>query len=76
MADPLITDAALAAAATSPAAASSDGASATARSIDDLIKADQYAAGRAALAASNDNGGPRSGWGSVRMARAQPPGAV
>lgn len=62
-------------AATEPASASGDGQSMSARSIDDMIKADQY--GKAATAAeqSNDFGGRRSPWNGLRPARVVPPGA-
>lgn len=59
-----------------PAAATSDGQSATARPIGDLIEADRYLKGNAALSGTNANGGPVSGWKRTRPARAVPPGAV
>lgn len=63
-------------AAADPSSASSDGQSATARPLADLIAADKYLKGQDALTGTNANGGPRSGWGAVRMARAIPPGAA
>lgn len=53
-----------------------DGRSAT--SMDPLkqIQVADAIAARELLAGTNDNGGPRSGWGLCRPARAIPPGAV
>lgn len=59
-----------------PLSAASDGQSATARSADDLIKLINHAAGQTGLDGTNANGGPKSGWGRLRTARAIPPGAV
>ena len=56
--------------------ATADGNSATAMSIDDLKKARDLTAATEAAAGTNANGGPRSGWGMARQARAIPPGAV
>lgn len=58
-----------------PAAVTSDGQSATNQPIPDLIELHRYASGREALSGSNDNGGPKSGWRCVRMAKGTPPGA-
>jgi len=63
-------------AAQDPAAASEDGRSATSRPLADLIAADKYLKSAGALDGTNQNGGPRSGWGCLRMARAVPPGSV
>lgn len=62
-------------AAADPASAASDGQSATARPLADLIAADKYLKGQQALEGTNANGGPRSGWVSLRTARAVPQGA-
>lgn len=61
-------------AATSPAAASVDGVQVTARSLDELIKAKQFLDGQSAGEQTNSNGGPRSGWGMLRIAKARPGG--
>lgn len=58
-----------------PLRSESDGQSAQARSLKDLIEADKYLKGLAAVEGENATGGPRSAWGRVRMARAVPPGA-
>jgi len=63
-------------AAQDPAAAASDGQSATARPIADLIAADRYLKGQQATEGANANGGPRSGWGALRAAKAIPPGGA
>ena len=62
-------------AAAEPAAASGDAGSMQAVSLPDLIAADKYLRGEDALAGTNQNGGLKSGWGCVRIARAKPPGA-
>lgn len=59
-----------------PIASSGDGESATGRTLTELIEADKYLKGQQAVSGSNDSGGPRSGWGGLRTARAVPPGAV
>lgn len=59
-----------------PQSATSDGQSATAQPLPDLIEADRYLKGTSAVTGTNPQGGPRSGWGSLRMARVIPPGAV
>lgn len=61
-------------AAQTPESASQDGLSATARPLPDLIETDKYLKGQAALTGNNSNGGPRSGWGGLRPARAVLPG--
>jgi hypothetical protein len=48
-----------------------DGQSATAHNLKDLIEADKYLKETGAA----DTGPVKSGWGRVRMARAIPPGA-
>lgn len=63
-------------AAQDPASASSDGQSATARPIADLIAADRYLKGQQATESTNAQGGPRSGWGALRAAKAIPPGGA
>ncbi len=57
-------------AATEPAAATNDGRSMTARSIPDMIAADQYKKASTALS------GSKSGWNALRPARVVPPGSV
>ncbi len=57
-----------------PAQASVDGQSVTAQDPLKLIAVENHVAARDALVGSNDNGGPRSGWGKGRMAKAVPPG--
>ncbi len=59
-----------------PAAATVDGQSATNQPIPDVIEADRYLAGKEALTGTNANGGKRSAWGCVRMAKGVPPGAA
>lgn len=59
-----------------PAAASSDLGSATNQDLGKLIEADKYLAAKTAAAGTNANGGPKSGWGCLRQARAVPPGSV
>lgn len=59
-----------------PIASSGDGESATGRTLTELIEADKYLKGQQAVSVPNENGGPRSGWGGLRTARAIPPGAV
>lgn len=59
-----------------PATHASDGTQTTAHPLPDVIEADKYLKGQAALEGANDSGGPRSGWGRLRTARAVPPGAV
>ena len=61
-------------AAADPASASApDGRSATARAIGELIDADRYLAGKAALKSRPGRRG--SAWGAVRQVQASPPGA-
>lgn len=59
-------------AATQPASASQDGRSAAAVSIPDQIAADKYLKQAAAVEGTNESGGPRSGWGSLRGAVGRP----
>lgn len=66
----------IAEAATQPASASVDGQSAAAVSISDQIAALKFKESVAAAAGTNDNGGPKSGWGMLRPARAKNQGAV
>ena len=58
-----------------PAEAEVDGQKVKKRPLTELIEADKYLEGKTALAGENQNGGPISGWGRVRMARGVPPGA-
>lgn len=57
-----------------PAAFSSDGQSANNQPIPDMIELHQHAAAIGALAGTNQNGGPLSGWGCLRIARVKPGG--
>lgn len=59
-----------------PSVHATDGQQTTARSLGELIEADKYLKGQSALEGTNANGGPVSGWGGLRTARAIPPGAV
>ena len=68
MADSSIENA-IAAAALSPLEAAGDGGSVKARSIDEMIKADQYAKGLTAAETVNP-------WGALRFARVIPPGSA
>jgi hypothetical protein len=72
MADTTLTPEQLAELRDSPASTTSDNVTATARSADDVLKLDQAAAARGALAGGNDRGGPKSGWRMLRMARGIP----
>jgi len=57
-----------------PKSASGDAGSFEQHPLPDLIKADQYLKGTTGLGGTNDNGGPKSGWGRLRTARAILPG--
>jgi hypothetical protein len=70
-----ITPADLIESATAPQSVTTDGVSVTERSVLEQIEADKYAAGKAALAGTNKNGGPKSGWRALRAGRVVPPGA-
>lgn len=71
MPDPVDADT-IAEAAASPASASVDGQSASAVSISEQIKADQYKKSADALDGVNSTGGgPVSGWSKLRTARAK-----
>lgn len=61
-------------AAAAPQSVTVDGQTVSERSVEQLIKADQYASAKTALAGTNSNGGPRSAWGRTRAAVAVPPG--
>lgn len=61
--------------AATPASAAVDGRSATSRPADDVLKLLDRAAAEGALTGSNENGGPKSPWRCLRMARASMPGA-
>lgn len=56
--------------------ASQDGRTATSFPIPDLIAAEKHTAGKEAVSGTNPQGGSRSLWGSLRPARAVPPGGV
>lgn len=68
--DPVSADT-IAEAANAPASASVDGRSAQAHPIPDQLKALQNTAVADALAGTNQNGGPVSGWSKTRIARAK-----
>ena len=61
-------------AAQDPQSASKDGITATSHPLPDLIAADKYLAGKTAVEGTNDNGGPKSGFGALRPARFIPKG--
>lgn len=58
-----------------PASATGDGQSATAHSLPDLIEADRYLKGKEAVAGTNPNGGPKTAFGTLGVARIKPGGA-
>jgi hypothetical protein len=58
-----------------PIEATVDGRTAKNQPLPDLIAAETFIGTAAALQGTNRNGGKRSGWGRVRIARAVPPGA-
>lgn len=60
--------------ASKPQSASVDGRAANARSADDVLKLLDRAAAEDALTGTNENGGPKSPWRCLRMARASMPG--
>lgn len=62
--------------ATKPQTANVGGRSAAQVPIQDQIAADKYAKANQAVSGTNANGGPVSGWGGLRIAKANPPGAV
>lgn len=53
-------------AAAEPASAASDGQSASARPLGELVEADRYLKGATALAGANRKGGRRSGFNALR----------
>lgn len=57
-----------------PSAMTSDGVTRNNQPIPDVIELHQHAAAADALAGTNQNGGPVSGWGCLRIARAKPGG--
>ena len=59
-----------------PKSSASDGNSAESQPIPDMIAADKYIRALAAASGTNPNGGRKSAWGGVRMARAIPPSSV
>lgn len=69
-----MTAAELEALAAKPQSASTGAGSATARSADDVLKLLDRADAVAATEDVNDNGGPKSPWHCLRMARASLPG--
>lgn len=71
-----IRDAAAQSAAEGVASAQGDQGSVTAMDPEKVLRVADRLAGRAAAAGTNANGGPRSGWGMCRNARAVPPGAT
>lgn len=68
--DPVSADS-IAEAANGPASASVDGQTAAAHPIPDQLKALDKKAVEDALAGTNQNGGPVSGWSKMRTARAR-----
>lgn len=64
------------AAAAEPLSASVDGQQAAAHPLPDLIAADKYLKGATALTGENGNGGQKSGWRNLRMARSRGSSAV
>lgn len=72
--DPDDVDERLAAMADEPAAVTSDGQSATNQPIPVVIELHHHAATVDALSGTNQKGGPVSGWGGIRFARAKPGG--
>ncbi len=71
-----ILDAAATAAAEGVAAATGDGQSAVAMDPLKQIQVADKLASRAALAGTNPQGGPRSGWGCLRPGQANLPGQI
>jgi len=61
-------------AAADPAAAAVDGQSVTDRPIGDLIEAQKFLDARAVGRATNENGGPVSGWAATAPAKVIFPG--
>lgn len=53
-----------------------DGQEVQSHGLTEIIEADRYLAGKAALTGAAAQGGARSGWNSLRPARMIPPGAV
>jgi len=65
----------IAIAATEPSSASVDGQSASAVSIADQLAALNAKKAAAAIAGANSNGGRKTGWRGLRIAKAVPPSA-
>lgn len=61
--------------ASSPSAVTGDSGSITERPLTELIEARRDLAAAELEGGINPQGGPRSGWGGLRMAKAQLPGA-
>ncbi len=59
-----------------PQQSASDGQSASSHPLPDLIETYKFAAEKSALSGTNAKGGPKSGWGCLRTAKAKPPGAI
>lgn len=57
-----------------PSTFTSDGQTVVSNPLPDVIQADRYRAGNAALGGPNLRGGSRSAWGAVRPAKVVPPG--
>lgn len=62
-------------AAAEPASAAGDGQSATSHPLPDLIEADKYLKAKRAITGTNANGGPKTAFGMLGVARIIPPGA-
>jgi hypothetical protein len=54
--------------------AAADGRSVKGIPLPDLIAADKYLRGQEAVSGTNENGGPKSGWGRTKLARFTPGG--
>lgn len=57
-----------------PVSAKNDFGEVQARPIGEMVEAEQHVATSEALSGTNQNGGPVSGWGCLRIARAKPGG--
>ena len=63
-------------AASDPASTTIDGETFVDKSIKDRIEAQKFLDARAAQEGTNANGGRRSAWGAITIARAAPPAAA
>lgn len=72
--DPNELDNQLAEMAANPSSTVTDGLTVASHPIPDVIELRQHAATQDALAGTNQNGGPVSGWGCLGIARAKPGG--